>query len=262
MNVRIKYLTSARSFTRVSAWLLVLCLSLVSLTELSARPSCDPLKLSEEVQKTGALSFQARAPEPDSPRAPVVIALHGLGHHKRGFSRLADRLPKEWRVISVDAPWRYGQGFAWYRYRCPEAEADLKSSTARLLSLIAQLKQRYPEAPKPAIFGFSQGGVMSLSALNSAPDGWSAVASLSGYWLPASPPHSAQRAHPPLLMAHGAQDRVVSYTRGQRAAEHFGRAGYTVGWVPFEGGHTVSREAFEGLTTLLSDAFTPRNPSR
>lgn len=247
---------SSSRHLRSSALLLGLVLSLVSYSKVSARP-CAPLPLSEEVKQTGSLSYQVRSPEPDSATAPIVIALHGLGHHKRGFSKLAERLPKGWRVISVDAPWRYGRGFAWYRYRCPEAEADLQSSTARLLSLVAQVTQRYPKAPKPAIFGFSQGGVMSLSALNSAPERWSAVASLSGYWLPSSPPRSAKRAHPPLMMAHGAQDRVVSFARGQLASERFGTAGYTVSWVPFEGGHTVSREAFGGLTALLTETFNP-----
>jgi len=217
---------------------------------LSAKP-CGPLALSEAVKESGSLSYVERSPVPELPESPIVIALHGLGHHKEGFSRLAAQLPAAWRVISVDAPWRYGSGFAWYRFRCPQAEADLAESTQRLLKLSRALSQRYPKAPKPALFGFSQGGVMSLSALDASPERWSALGSLSGYWLPQRAPRPAPAIQPTLLLAHGAQDRVVPFSRGQRAAGRLSDAGYAVHWLPFEGRHTVSQRALEALIEAI-----------
>jgi predicted esterase len=216
----------------------------------SAASPCDPLPLSAHTQRTGALSYLTRPPTPDLPESPIVIALHGLGHHKEGLSQLAARLPKRWRLIFVDAPWRYGRGFAWYRYRCPEGAEDLASATARLLTLAQDLSARYPSAPRPALFGFSQGGVVSLSALSEAPARWAAVGSLSGYWLPQAPPRPlppSPSPAPSLTLAHGAQDEVVTLSRGLEAARLLREAGYAVRWLPFEGAHRVDPDALEGM---------------
>ena len=233
-----------------------------ALSEGRAEPTarCAPLEPSVHFATHGALNTLERAPRPNVPSAPIAIALHGLGHHKEGFSKLAARLPASWRVISADAPLRYGRGYAWYRFRCLEAEADLKRSTQAVIKLAERLKERYPSAPKPVLFGFSQGGVMSLSALNQAPLMWSAVASLSGYWLNQASPHSAPQLSPPLLITHGTQDRVVPLKRGERAASLLSEAGYSVAWQGFEGGHTVSREAMRALMTLLRVSQSPKGP--
>jgi phospholipase/carboxylesterase len=237
---------------KISLFIAVLPLfSALSEGRAEPRARCAPLKPSAHFVAHGELNTLERPPTPDIPSAPIAIALHGLGHHKEGFSSIAARLPASWRVVSADAPLRYGRGYAWYRFRCPEAEADLKRSTQVVITLAKRLKERYPSAPRPVLFGFSQGGVMSLNALKQAPLIWSAVASLSGYWLPQASPHSAPKNAPPLLITHGAQDKVVPLERGERAAALFSEAGYSVAWQGFEGGHNISREAMRALRSLF-----------
>ena len=215
----------------------------------SDKSRCEPLQRSSHYLRTGRLIYLERESTPNVPTSPIVIALHGLGHNKEGFSKVAHRLPASWRVIFIDAPLHYGRGWAWYRFRCIQAAADLSQSVEALYKTVAEIKRRYPRAPKPALFGFSQGGVMTLSAIAKHPSEWSSAASLSGYWLSEDPlKASSLNASPELLIAHGELDRVVPVSRGFDAAKVMGKAGALVAWFVFQGGHQVSSEVIEVLT--------------
>lgn len=230
---------------------LIVCILFLTLLPLHrAHARCEELPSSENFKVSQTLFYSERPPSPPNEAAPIVIGLHGLGHHSLGFSTLGESLPKEWRVFWVQAPLSYRSGFAWYRFRCPEAEDDLKRSTDALIKLAKILQAKYPRAPKPLIFGFSQGGVMTLSALNKAPELWGAGVSFSGYWLSKETPRKQERAKlPPLLIIHGTQDIVVKYQRGESAARLFTEAGYPVAWLDFAGGHRVNQEGLNALIT-------------
>ena len=165
---------------------------------------------------------------------------------------------RSWRLIWADAPFLYGRGFSWYRYRCAEGAADLKRSTALLIQLARRLRAAYPASPKLGLFGFSQGGVMTLSALDQAPALWVAGASLAGYWLPQRPPQqrlSAISSLPSLLVFHGSGDQRVPLARGERAAQLFSEAGFPVAWRGDTRGHEVSAAALAALTDHLRGAW-------
>ena len=182
---------SGRSSGRSSRRLKCLLMGLIFIFGLISTPltcllatgwaRCQQLPLSQAYLEHQSLQMVERAPIPDSPTSPIIIGLHGLGHHKEGFSRLAKSLPKAWRLIFIDAPFSYHRGYAWYRFKCPERDEDLAFSTQALIKQVTHIKTRYPRA-SISLFGFSQGGVMSLSALEHTPGLWSSVSSLSGYW--------------------------------------------------------------------------------
>ena len=112
-------------FSRLSRFVISLMLLSSTPAQSVARPdvssaqtpsegsgACAPLTPSDHFKVYKTLELRERPPQPDHPRAPVVIGLHGLGHHKLGFSQLARSLPKTWRIVWVDAPLRYRRGFA------------------------------------------------------------------------------------------------------------------------------------------------------
>lgn len=216
---------------------------------------CDPLPLSVGFQERGTLVTSERAPERATAESPVVVALHGLGHNKEGFASLASVLPKTWRLIFVDAPFRYGQrGYAWYRFRCPERDQDISRSTKALTQLLKRLRERYPQAPI-SLFGFSQGGVMTLSALEQTPQLFKATASLSGYWGYSRSPKltlDQTRATPSLLITHGRGDIVVPLKRGERAVSLMRAQGVKVTQVIFEGGHRITGEVIQALVRHIN----------
>ena len=224
-----------------------------------SRPRCRPLQESAVYRETGRLESLERSPVPNRPDSPIVFALHGLGHHKEGFSHLTKRLPITWRVFAIDAPFIYGKGRAWYRFRCQAASADLDRSVTALMKTVDHLMRSYPSAPKPSVFGFSQGGVMTLSALAHAPKRWSSAASLSGYWLKQSSPSSLSDA-PTVLIAHGVQDQIVPIAKGRRAAKLLSEAGALVAWLPFDGEHDIPSRVLNALKTHFSQAWLSRRP--
>lgn len=218
---------------------------------------CKELLKSSHFTQTGTLEYLERFPTPNESHNPIAIALHGLGHHKEGFAQLAQDLPKHWRIFFVDAPFNYHRGHAWYRFRCPQAETDIKLSMQALMTTVHQLIQKYPAAPKPAIFGFSQGGVMTMALIDQQPHRWSAAATFSGYWLFRTPPQKQPAGtNLPLLIVHGEQDRVVPLNRGLEAARLMGEAETTVSWLPFQGGHHIPRMALEQLKYHFEATWT------
>ena len=239
-----------------TAWIIKL---LIVLTALSSRAwaDCLPLPASEAYLSRGALNTQERSPNIEYPESPIVIALHGLGDRKEGFAKLAKALPTRWRIIFVDAPLTYHNGYAWYRFRCPESARDIDQSTDALLKLVRGLRVRYPQAPI-ALFGFSQGGVMTLSTMSRAPTLFSATASLSGYWgsdaLPAtlSPPPNNMAS---LLVTHGSSDRVVPSSAGKRSAALMRGQGFKVKELYFRGGHRITRSVLRAMVDHFDQAL-------
>lgn len=222
-----------------------------------AQTRCKPLAKSEHFKAHGTLDFIERSPKVNHPSAPLVFALHGLGHHKEGFSGLAKKLPQYWRIIFLDAPFYYGKGRAWYRYRCPQAEQDLNLSIKAVFKTIEKLQKAYPHSSKPAIFGFSQGGVMSMALLDKDPLFWSAIANFSGYWLSKKAPVKHNSEHlPPLLLIHGERDRIVPFDRGLNAAQMMSNAGYLLSWLPFNGGHHVPQIGLQALSSHFNEAWS------
>lgn len=243
--------------SELCSWLIICGVtSLLMLVLISgAHAQCQRLPLSKRYLAEHSLSALEHVTEFQSSKSPIVIGLHGLGHHKEGFAKLAHALPNSWRVIFFDAPFRYHQGYAWYRFRCPERDEDLAFSTRALIKEVKRLKALYPKAPL-AIFGFSQGGVMTLSALEYAPQLWMGAVSLSGYWGYQHTPQIPNADAPPLLVTHGREDRVVPYARGQRAVKLMREAGVRVTPLYFSGGHRITRAVIEALVTHFKSAFT------
>lgn len=225
---------------------------------IHAQTRCKQLVKSDHYKTHGTLDYIEHLPNDHlNPSAPIVFALHGLGHHKEGFAGLAKKLPKSWRIIFLDAPFKYGKGRAWYRYRCPQAEQDLSLSIKAVFKTIKKLQQTYPQSPKPSVFGFSQGGVMSMALLNQKPLFWSAVANFSGYWLSQKAPVKHNSEHlPPLLLIHGERDRIVPFDRGLNAAQMMSNVGYLISWLPFNGGHHVPQVGLQALTSHFNEAWS------
>ena len=219
---------------------------------------CDQTRRTEESQKTNDLYWVERAPIPQTSTAPLVIALHGLGDHAQSFHRLSRKLPLHWRVITIEAPWRHPrlpQGRQWYRYRCTEANIDVKQATKWLEITIKSLLKRYPKHKKVALFGFSQGGVMTLSLAAKSPHLLHAAVSLSGYWIGEESQLSSTPTRGRVLMIHGDDDRVVPLKRGQAAFDLFERAGYQPKWFEFNGAHRVTSNVLKMMISHIESSL-------
>jgi phospholipase/carboxylesterase len=235
---------------------------------------CLPLQYTEQFNTQQRLQYIEKKPQSNSLNAPIIFAIHGLGDQGKNFARLHRYFPKTWRMIFVEGPIVYRQGFAWYRFRCLQQHSDIYGSVEALTRLVQSFSELYPKAPI-AIFGFSQGGVMSIRALHLAPHLYQAVASLSGYWmdytygsndaqnkirftqkLDVHQKKTMLKSHvPKLMIAHGKKDRVVSFTEAKKLQKKFTHEGYLIKFLTFDGAHRIPQNVIQSLIEFLSYAF-------
>jgi phospholipase/carboxylesterase len=185
--------------------------------------------------------------------APLVLALHGLGDDRRGFSRFVRNLGLPVRFIVPDAPdTRPGGGYSWYRPRSASAPADVRRSLKLLAKLIRDLAKRYPGAGKPLVTGFSQGGVMSFALAATHPNLIRGAAPIAGYLIPAEMLVARPDKALPMLIMHGKTDKVVPFHKSKAAEGRFRAAGYRVSFFEHPGGHRIPREALAQLRYWLA----------
>lgn len=108
--------------------------------------------------------------QPGAAGEPVLLLLHGVGSDEADLQPLGRELLDRGSVVSLrapfpGAPWGYGPGHAWYRFRPdmqPVAET-FAAGAAALDAFVGELPTRLGTTPGPLIIGgFSQGGAMAL----------------------------------------------------------------------------------------------------
>lgn len=205
------------------------------------RPERRPLHLLERHGTSdGPIPYRVVEPSDAGPTTPLVIALHGRGDTARGFARLAMRLELDARILVAEAPMPFGHsgGRQWFDSAAPDGAASVRARIAQLAELIGELEARYPEAGRPGLYGFSQGGVLALQAAHEIPDRLAGVAALSGYL--ATDEGGVEPTRPlPVLITAGTKDGVIPQHRSWEAAEALAKQGLAVERFAFKGRHDV-----------------------
>lgn len=207
----------------------------------------------------GPISYLVVEPPKPAPDTPLVIALHGRGDTADSFAGLAEALDQPTRTIVGRAPIPWGTvgGRAWYVLGAPDETEQIRGRVGELATLAAQLHVRYPEAPKPALYGFSQGAVVALQAACDHPELWSAVIALSGRLATTEGCPRSDAALPVLVVA-GTEDHVIPATKAWAAADALAKLGDAVERFEFDGPHRVPAEALAALRGFLEKhALTP-----
>jgi phospholipase/carboxylesterase len=108
-------------------------------------------------------------------KTPFLIILHSLGKNEEQAIKLAELLPKYAFILSVRAPieWRVDgdESFAWFDVKGPyyevfTKESDVIDSVEYLKKIIEETKTKFEHMnlDEPIILGFSQGGIVALTA--------------------------------------------------------------------------------------------------
>jgi len=184
------------------------------------------------------------SPEPTT----LLIALHGMGTNGRDLEPLAEELDlPHVRFIFPTAPLPMAPGaYQWYDLAQPEQ--DIPESVAALQRLVTEVQAKF--GPLPVILlGFSQGAVMTVeTGLGLVPRPLALVA-LSGYLY--HMPELAPPPHPPIFIAHGVQDGVVSIRFGRSMVKTLTQAGLDVAYQEFPIGHGISLEVVQAIRQFL-----------
>lgn len=200
------------------------------------------------------------------PATPVLVGLHGLGTNAEDFMDLAQMMDLgECRIVLPDAPLHlpgYPPGaYAWYDFETHE-RSGLEKSRDHLFRVfdrftddpnVRTLDGNPKTKPPLVVFGFSQGGVMTLEAGLNYPGKIAALVSMSGYMPDPSKTMAAPKLpkDTPILVIHGTYDEVVPVEGSRQAVRELEKAGYKPESREFEYAHQISEESLETVSSFI-----------
>ncbi len=196
--------------------------------------------------------------------------MHGLGDHGSSFVPLIREFDLTGcppiRFIFPHAPERAvtaNGGYsmrAWFDIYAGFDDADLEDSEGILESqnlivgLIEREKRRGVSPENILLAGFSQGCAMALYTGLCYPEKLAGIIGLSGYMpLVYAFPDDRNPANQntPVFLAHGTQDEVVPFSRGEDTLKLLRSLGYTVEWHAYPMPHTMSMPEVNDLSAWL-----------
>lgn len=168
----------------------------------------------------------ARLPESGDPDL-LFLLFHGVGANAQHMAVLAQRLAQEYpqaAVLCIDAPDAFdaapgGDGRQWFSIQGIDETnrpARVAQALPRFVATVRALQMRFAmDWPRTALFGFSQGAIMALEAVQAEPELAGRVLAFAGRYA-ALPDHAPRDTCVHLL--HGLDDRVMPYAASVEAA--------------------------------------------
>ncbi|TFL18270.1 alpha/beta hydrolase [Jannaschia formosa] len=214
-----------------------------------------------------SLDYQRRGP--DAPKR-LLIFLHGYGANGADLIGLADPLAAhlpDTAFLSPDAPERcpgVPGGYQWFPIPWidgsseEEAMAGMARAVADLGVFLDETMAREGVAAKDvALFGFSQGTMMSLHVAPRRAEPFAGIVAFSGRLL--KPEWLADEAvsKPPVLLVHGDADEVVPVQSLPEAAEALEQAGFEriYAHVMKGTGHGIAPDGLQVALAFLRDVW-------
>jgi phospholipase/carboxylesterase len=218
-----------------------------------------------------SLVHEVRPPQPganvDGARPPLLVLLHGVGANERQMAALAPAFDPRFVVVSARSPLPLGRGpsgqeaFAWFHVTfTPEGPViereEAAAGWAHVARFVDEAVAAYGADPaRVYVGGFSQGGIMALAALLTAPERIAGAVAMSGRLLPEVLPHAA----PPdalrgreVLIVHGAADDKLGVHLARWAREQLARVPLALTYRELPMGHTVTPESLAVVSAWLS----------
>jgi phospholipase/carboxylesterase len=196
-----------------------------------------------------------------------VVFVHGYGADGADLLGLADSLAPHLPDTAFVAPNAHepcaGNPFGFQWFPVPwldgsteaQAAAGLQTSSADLDAFLdARLADEGLDPGAMALFGFSQGAMMSLHVAPRRPVAVAGVVAVSGRLLV---PHRLEQdvvVKPPVLLIHGDQDQMVPFEDMSLAGEALIKAGFeTYGHVMKGTGHGIAPDGLAVAMAFLQD---------
>ncbi len=217
---------------------------------------------------------RAAGPRRESPggRPPLLVMLHGIGADEDDLFPLVGMLDPRFRVVSLRAPHDYVVGHAWFQIDF-HRDGSLTPHVAQARATLADLVRWLEAAPgrhgaDPGnlfLLGFSQGAMMSLGVLRTAPALLAGVVALSGHtpeglFEPAASAEAMARV--PLLVAHGTLDDVLAVDNGRRTRDLFAPLSADFTYREFPVGHGISDDEVAFVSAWLGARLDPPSTLR
>ena len=210
------------------------------------------------------LTGPSYAPDSEGPAKQIVIFLHGVGANGDDLIGLAPVLSRslpntQFLAPNAPEPCDMGPfGYQWFSLqdRSPSAiESGVRASADLVNKFIDDSCELYNVEPnKVALFGFSQGCMMSLFVGLRRERELAAILGYSGTLVAPEKLSNEIVSRPPVLLVHGEEDQVVPFHMFERAKAGLLSAGVDVNALSRPGvGHGIDEEGLgKGLELLVN----------
>ena len=183
------------------------------------------------------------AGQKDSKR--LLVALHGLGDSTAGYRWLPAAMDLPWmNYLLVNAPDPYYGGYSWYDFTGNQ-RAGIERSRKLLVALLDAQRAKGFLAEQTTLFGFSQGGLMTVDVGFRYRFRFAGLVCISGYV------HEPERLVEELsgvapqqrmLFTHGTQDPLIPFAEVREQVNMLKAAGLHIEWHEFVKAHTIAGE--------------------
>lgn len=210
-------------------------------------------------------------------RGPLVLLLHGFGAPGDDLLSLADALdvPTGTRFVFPEGPLSLSFGprdaRAWWIIDMARIAADQAAGRIRdlsheipkglaparetMLAFLKEVEQHFNADPRTTILGgFSQGAMLSCDVMLRTTQSYAGLIQLSGTLLAAEEwaPLLQKRKGLPVFQSHGMYDEILPYAGGEKLRDRLTRAGLSVEWHRFRGGHEIPRTVLQHLGPFIT----------
>lgn len=135
------------------------------------------------------------------------------------------------------------------------AEEEAAAAWAGIAAFAGESVQAYGADPaRVYVGGFSQGGIVALAALLTAPDRFAGAFCLSGRLLPEVLPHveGTRVIGKPVLVVHGKRDPKLGVELARWAKAELDRLQLSLTYVELLTGHEITRDTVAQASTWLA----------
>lgn len=199
--------------------------------------------------------------------APLLIMMHGYGSDENDLFSFASELPKEFLIVSLQAPHQLQPfGYAWYAInfdneqgKWSDDEQAIKSRDL-IADFIDSLDEKYHfDKNNVTLLGFSQGTILSYAVALTYPEKVKNVVALSGYLntniIDFKKNFSAYK-HLDFYCSHGSVDQVIPVEWARQAPKLLDTMKIKHQYQEFPVGHGVAPQNFYELRNWLESRLS------
>ena len=200
-------------------------------------------------------------------RPPLLVLLHGVGSNELAMAALTKWFDPRFIVVSARAPIELEPfSFAWlhvtFTPHGPIIEGDEAiAACRRVAAFVDEVVAAYGADPdRVYLAGFSQGGIVGLGTLLTAPERVAGAVCMSGRLPPELLPHvvSPERLRDrSVLLVHGVHDQTLGIAYARSAKTVLETLPITLDYREFDMGHTTTDESMTVVAAWLAARLGP-----